>query len=537
MRVADYANGRGNGSRGEGGGAARASNGGVRISAVVEETGISKELIHHYIRQGLLPKSKSRALYSHRQVRLLHQIRLLREDHHLPLEVIRQLFSVFDFDPARIESLTLGESLSKRVTEFASRGDLLSSETVSADELCAATGVSADRLTEYAQAHIVSPIQEAGKERFTVYDARAVALCENGVALGIPFDSFRTIASYVRIAFELEHPGFYEVVRDPSLDQERALADVFIRWEISGSFVQNVLSALTQRRLRTFLEGTQVRKPALDDVVYRPSAAFVRRHGLEDQIDAARERLGQRPEHTERWLHVARLMRHTGRFVEAAFFLEESIEKWPEDTTLRSALGCARALLGDLERALDELGGAVEANAEDPAASVFLALVLFKRAAADGRPEALIRDGARIMDLIDAALAHAGSAADAAAAAEVRMLAGWLLASMPPSFHSCERGIEVLADTLRELEQGLEVDGSVPGLHERALINAAYLLFDRLRRNPPSFETAATDRAAVDLPRADYLSALICRLDPGSKFAEAAFLSTTESMTPGRQNP
>ena len=60
-----------------------------RISAVVRHTGISKELVHHYIRQGLLPKSESRARYSEQQVRLLQQVRTLREDHNLPLELIR----------------------------------------------------------------------------------------------------------------------------------------------------------------------------------------------------------------------------------------------------------------------------------------------------------------------------------------------------------------------------------------------------------------------------------------------------------------
>jgi hypothetical protein len=141
------------------------------------------------------------------------------------------------------------------------------------------------------------------------------------------------------------------------------------------------------------------------------------------------------------------------------------------------------------------------------------------------------------MDLIDAALDHADLAGGAAESVEVRTLSGWLLASMPPSFYSCERGIDTLASTLRDLEKGLDVDDSVPGLRERARINTAYLLVDRLKKNPPAIATAASaDRDLGDLPRLSDLSALICRLDPGSKFAEAAFLSTAESMNPERQD-
>ena len=61
----------------------------MRISEVSERTGISRELIHHYLRQGLLPKPETRAQYSEEQVRLLQQIKVLREQHHLPLEIIR----------------------------------------------------------------------------------------------------------------------------------------------------------------------------------------------------------------------------------------------------------------------------------------------------------------------------------------------------------------------------------------------------------------------------------------------------------------
>ena len=69
----------------------------VPIREVAADTGLSRELIHHYLRQGLLPRSRGRAKYSEQQVRLLQLIKKLREDHRLPLEVIRSVFQFFDF--------------------------------------------------------------------------------------------------------------------------------------------------------------------------------------------------------------------------------------------------------------------------------------------------------------------------------------------------------------------------------------------------------------------------------------------------------
>ena len=116
-----------------------------RMGKVTEDTGLSRELIHHYLRQGLLPRPEEGALYTDRQVRLLHQIKRLREDHNLPLDVMRRVFEAFDFDPVRIEPMTLAESLCKRMTRLAAGKDILSSEALTLEALIAATGVSVER--------------------------------------------------------------------------------------------------------------------------------------------------------------------------------------------------------------------------------------------------------------------------------------------------------------------------------------------------------------------------------------------------------
>jgi DNA-binding transcriptional MerR regulator len=158
-----------------------------RISEVMQQAGLSKELIHHYLRQGLVPRSDARARYTDQQVRLLRQIRVLREDHNLPLKIIRRIFTIFDFAPERIEPLVLTESLCKRVTRLAD-GDLTLQTTYDEAELARAAGISSDQLAEYARAGIITPLSANGGARYSAYDAHVLALCQCGLDLGIPFE-------------------------------------------------------------------------------------------------------------------------------------------------------------------------------------------------------------------------------------------------------------------------------------------------------------------------------------------------------------
>lgn len=500
-----------------------------RIRTVVRETGVSKELVHHYLRQGLLPRPQDRALYDDQQVRLLRQIRLLREDHHLPLETIRDLFESFDFDPARIESLTLCDSLGKRISRFATQGELLSPETMTAEELVASVGISRERLAEYVESRMVIPDVVDGEERFSVYDANVIALAERGGALGVTFEWFRTIASYVRVAFDLAHTAFYGSPAPVEADPDRALADFFVRREVGDSFVLNVLHSLTHSRMRDLLEQPRPWRElgGLENVVYRPSPSFIARHELRRHVDEARRLLGDAPEEVELWRRVSDLLLHTGSYDEAAFFIQEGLEKWPDDPSLRFAHGKVLVLAGEPDRGRQELARATELGSTDPRGPAYDALALLARSSEHERPETVIVDSAPIVDMAEKALRIA-SRRDDWRAVEARMLCGWMLASLPPLFKWEERGVRLLADTWRRLADSDPGDW-LPGLHERLTINAAYLLFDCQTRGID----AQAHTETTELPDPDDLRTAICRLDPQSAFAETAFLCQSTQRLPG----
>ena len=67
----------------------------MKISELTKQTGVSKETIHHYIREGLLRKprktGKNTADYSEAYVRQVRLIKELRDNYFLPLPVIKKI--------------------------------------------------------------------------------------------------------------------------------------------------------------------------------------------------------------------------------------------------------------------------------------------------------------------------------------------------------------------------------------------------------------------------------------------------------------
>lgn len=494
----------------------------LRISDVMQETGLSKELIHHYLRQGLVPRPDARGRYTGQHVRLLELIRTLREDHNLPLEVIRSIFEAFDFAPDRLETLTLSESLCKRIMRFAD-GGLMSTTALSRAELTRLCGLSADRLGDYVRAGIVTARTPNGDESYSSYDANVIALCERGLELGIPFESFRTAASYVHVAFELEKAGFFGRY-GPEHEAAQIFAELFLRREVVISFVQNMLQAVTQLHFHADFTAGSRYELTLEDIVYEPSQAFVQRHGLEQHIDRARSGCvdAQGP---DPWLHVARLLTHVARYHEAVFLLEDSLRRWPT-AALRAACGRAQLLAGDSERGAELLAAIAVELPADPLVPTYLALASFKHAAAQRRPEALVDEGATILRHVNEALERLPNATPAARL-ESQIFCGWLLCAVPQVFDCRARGLRLLGATLAELATTSLPSDAPPGLVERLRVNAAFLLFQSLDSDDgdaPSPNPEPGDHTPLDIPSREQLRTLICRLDPACSFAQAVFL-------------
>ena len=495
----------------------------MKIAEVSQKTGVSRELIHHYLRQGLLPKSASKAQYSEQQIRLLQQIKTLRDDHHLPLDVIRGVFDYFGFQPGHIEALTEADSLSLRMTRLANAEDVLSNRTVTTEELLRQVQIPAERLDEYVEARLVSPVRSDNIERYSAYDAKVIALCEHGIRLGMPFESLRTVASYVRVAYELEHADLLYLAPDPSVEPDRLMGEVIARLEVITSFIQSLLQSLLSRHVLDF-HTTPGRQESLDGVIYHPSPSFLRRHRLDRHQEDAAQLLSESPGETEGWLSTARLLMHAGRYNEAVFFLEKGLERLEDGSALRPLYGQALLLAGHRDRAARSLADC----GDDPLCAVYrvliryagadteraLALALAPAPAPAPARETSPPDAVHCVQLLDDALARAHDC-PTDQRYEVQFLAGWLMTALPKAFRDADRGLALLSETLADLQADATAGAGLPGLRDRYLINTAFLLFDAQTHHPATGD----DRT----PEED-LRTLVCRLDPGCTFAEAIYL-------------
>lgn len=482
----------------------------LRIRDLVDATGVSKDLIHHYLRQGILPPCETRARYGETHLQLLHLVRKLRDEFHLPLDTVRRIFELYEFDPEWLQPLFHIESLAHRLSRFAESSDLGLGRTLSADELAAQAGVDMARLEELIAQQVIRPLEGTTPPRFTSYDAHVAALCDEGTQLGIPFASFRTVASYVRVGFELEHREFIELDWEAAGSPERLLGQAFVRREITSSFVHNVLQSLLQRALHGRLELRSAPAGVLATVVYRPSAAFRARFDLQSAVDSHRQLLASRSDDPAVWRQAAELHLHAGSYREAVFTLEQGLEAAKGDPTLRGLHGIALVLAGDLEPGI-ELLETLEAQADrSPDTAVYLALARYTRSAEGGKGSA--GDAATIRSLTDEALDAWDPGAQPS---HVGYLAAWLLTALPDAFCDRERGLQALEAQLSRLLAEPPTTPGLPGLAERHQLSAAWLLFEALGRGEAD-ESATVRRAE--------LRSLICQLDPASALAERAYI-------------
>jgi hypothetical protein len=309
------------------------------------------------------------------------------------------------------------------------------------------------------------------------------------------------------VAWQLEHAQFFQLDLEGTRSTDHALAQLFLRREIVGRFVQNVLDATIQRFLHRQLLPAMEPASSLDAVVFRPSAAFCRRHGIDEAIDRLQDRLAEPGADHAIWERVALLSLHGGLYREAAFLLEQALDRWPERPRLELLYGVASLLAGNAERGQGVLEGLV-ASVDTPLGRLALALA---QLLPGGAREASFEVQARAAG--DAIRAIDGASGDDPEGVIVLVLGGWMLTAAPPAFQDAERGERLLAEVYRRLEGGLGGEWTLPGLRERMLVNAAYLLHECRSR------MSHGDEAGLEA-----LRTRVCSLDPGSALAQRVFL-------------
>ncbi len=135
-----------------------------RMKDLCERAGLSRQVVHFYIQQGLLPEGqktgRNMAFYGEQHLKRLHLIRQLQEERFLPLKAIRAMLGERDdaFTPKQRELITevrqrLGPSI----------GVVGQPDTVSAAALLKEAGVSRAELERMVELGLLVTREKGGR--------------------------------------------------------------------------------------------------------------------------------------------------------------------------------------------------------------------------------------------------------------------------------------------------------------------------------------------------------------------------------------
>ena len=140
---------------------------------VCARTGLARSTIHHYIREGLLPRphktGRNTAIYDEEFVRRAQLIKELQRRAHMPLAVIKETLDAMPdtaVDSIDIERFT-------GITRTVADGLRLASEQpMTEDELIARTGLSSEELTALRRVKLLDATEREGARLYSPLDVR-----------------------------------------------------------------------------------------------------------------------------------------------------------------------------------------------------------------------------------------------------------------------------------------------------------------------------------------------------------------------------
>ncbi|MBT4269053.1 MAG: MerR family transcriptional regulator [Deltaproteobacteria bacterium] len=142
----------------------------MKISELVKSTGVSKETIHYYIREGLLRKPRKTgrnvAQYGEEYVEQIRTIKALQDNHYLPLSVIKKVLK-----KNRTAAPEQRASLGIITEHFRPIDRLLGEDNLEGTAaFLQATGLSENWLQRLVDWEIITPTEEADIVTFSSLD-------------------------------------------------------------------------------------------------------------------------------------------------------------------------------------------------------------------------------------------------------------------------------------------------------------------------------------------------------------------------------
>ena len=155
----------------------------LRIDDLAQRSGVPSRTIRFYNTQGLLPAPLMRgrvAYYEQEHVTVLRIIRELKEQQHLPLEVIKDLLDIRASSGDMQMNLAFKRRFSRSIATSEQQLRL------SKEELAARRGVTIARIDDLTQQELLFPQEIEGQIVYTEDDVQLLELYQHFEELGLP---------------------------------------------------------------------------------------------------------------------------------------------------------------------------------------------------------------------------------------------------------------------------------------------------------------------------------------------------------------
>jgi DNA-binding transcriptional MerR regulator len=219
---------------------------------VCARTGLARSTIHHYIREGVLPRpnktGRNAATYDEEFVRRALLVKTLQKKTHMPLASIRQ---ALDSVPTGAASEIDLDRFAGVTTTIADSLRLASERELSRAELLGATGMRPGELDGLAAARLIEPIVREGRIVYSPLDVRIAHAIARIRAAGATTErgfvgSAQIVRAYRKHLAELARVEAREMVR---LLRPLAEIDVAALVRQSTEPLGDLINALHQKAL------------------------------------------------------------------------------------------------------------------------------------------------------------------------------------------------------------------------------------------------------------------------------------------------
>ena len=229
----------------------------MKIRDLVQRTQVSKETVHYYIREGLLPKPRKRgkniADYEDSHVEAIRLIKELQDRYFLPLAVIKNILK-------RQRKSSEGKSLlSLRREYFQPVDQLLPHEIDGEEAFRKATGLGRSWLAKMEEWGIINPEARSGRKIYSQDDITlgklVVEMDEIGIGVKDGFDAeaLKHYRDMFREIVVMSHKYYFEATLGKLSPEEFSQRIVQGR-EIMSAFFYHLYRKLSREEYRRILK-------------------------------------------------------------------------------------------------------------------------------------------------------------------------------------------------------------------------------------------------------------------------------------------